>query len=115
MGKEDPHVGARRLADGLRSVPRVTLVQKVDVNGGEIISDGLRSQWAGAKKNIQQSAELVPDAECWIDTPNVNAAATALMEEVGATGAPTSGRMVRGEAPIADTSVMFGLLAHEVG
>ena len=26
------------------------------------ISDGIRSQWNGAKRNIQQSAELMPDA-----------------------------------------------------
>ena len=26
------------------------------------ISEGLRSQWNGAKRNIQQSAELIPDA-----------------------------------------------------
>lgn len=60
--------------------------------------------------------DLDPDDECWLDTPNPNAAATALMEDVGATGAPTSGRMVRGQAAAGDTSsVMFGLLAHEVG
>jgi GNAT superfamily N-acetyltransferase len=59
--------------------------------------------------------DLDPDVECWLDTPNVNTAVTALMKEVGAAGAPTSGRMVRGEAPDADTSVMFALLAHEVG
>jgi hypothetical protein len=59
--------------------------------------------------------DLDPDDECWLDTPNPNAAATALMEDVGVTGAPTSGRMVRGQGPVGDTSVMFGLLAHEVG
>jgi len=59
--------------------------------------------------------DLDPDDECWLDTPNPNAAATALMEGLGAAGAPTSGRMVRGQGPVQDTSVMFGLLAHEVG
>ena len=59
--------------------------------------------------------DLDPDDECWLDTPNPNAAATALMKDLGATGAPTSGRMVRGQGPVGDTSIMFGLLAHEVG
>ena len=30
--------------------------------GGNPISDGIRAQWNSAKRNIQQSAELVPDA-----------------------------------------------------
>jgi len=59
--------------------------------------------------------DVHPDEACWLDTPNPNAAATALMEEIGATGSPTSGRMIRGPAPAGDTSIMFGLLAHEVG
>jgi len=56
-----------------------------------------------------------PEDECWLDTPNPNAAATAMMEGFGATAAPTSGRMVRGHGPVGDTSVTFALLAHEVG
>lgn len=59
--------------------------------------------------------DLDPDDECWLDTPKPNAAATALIEGSGAVGASTSGRMVRGEGPVGDTSIMFGLLAHEVG
>jgi GNAT superfamily N-acetyltransferase len=59
--------------------------------------------------------DLHPDEECWLDTPNPNAAATALMETLGATSTPTSGRMVRGQGPLGDTSFMFALLAHEVG
>jgi GNAT superfamily N-acetyltransferase len=59
--------------------------------------------------------DLDPDDECWLDTPSPNAAATALMEGVGATGAPTSGRMIRGKGPVGDPPIMFGLLAHEVG
>ncbi len=58
---------------------------------------------------------LDPDDECWLDTPNPNDAATALMKGLSATGAPTSGRMVRGQGPVGDTSIVFGLLAHEVG
>ena len=59
--------------------------------------------------------DLDPDEECWLDSPTPNAVATALMEALGTTGAPTSGRMVRGEGPSGDISLMFGLLAHEVG
>jgi GNAT superfamily N-acetyltransferase len=59
--------------------------------------------------------DLNPDDEWWLDTPNPNAAAMALMENNGAIAVPTSGRMVRGQGPVGDTSVMFALLAHEVG
>ncbi len=59
--------------------------------------------------------QLDPDDVCWLDAPNPNAAAAALMKDLGASGAPTSGRMVRGRGPVGDTSIMFGLLAHEVG
>jgi GNAT superfamily N-acetyltransferase len=59
--------------------------------------------------------DLDPDDECWLDTPTPNADATALMEAVGATSTPTSGRMVRGQGSVGDISFMFALLAHEVG
>jgi GNAT superfamily N-acetyltransferase len=59
--------------------------------------------------------DLDSDDECWLDTPTPNTDAIALMESLGATGMPTSGRMIRGQGPVGDTAILFGLLAHEVG
>jgi hypothetical protein len=55
------------------------------------------------------------ESECWLDSPDPNAVAMAMMRRFGAEAAPTSGRMTRGEPPLGDGSVTFALLAHEIG
>lgn len=60
-------------------------------------------------------AHLPADTTCWLDTPDPNVEATALMTERGYEPAPTSGRMARGTPPPADLTVAFALTAHEVG
>jgi uncharacterized damage-inducible protein DinB len=55
----------RQIVTGLAAVCLLAapaFAQQSGSGSGNPISDGLRSQWAGVKKNIQQSAELVPDA-----------------------------------------------------
>jgi GNAT superfamily N-acetyltransferase len=58
---------------------------------------------------------LADDTVCWLDTPAPNAAATTLLRQRGYERAPTSARMVRGAPPDTDLSLLFALLAHEVG
>jgi len=98
----DGHVAGLATARPARQGWKFGPLYAPDASGAAALLDGL-------------TRDLDPDDECWLDTPNPNTAATALMEEVGAIGAPTSGRMVHGQGPAGDTSVMFGLLAHEVG
>lgn len=60
-------------------------------------------------------AHLPPTTTCWLDTPDPNGEAAALLRGHGYEPAPTSGRMARGPAAPADVSVAFALMAHEVG
>lgn len=60
-------------------------------------------------------AHLPPTTTCWLDTPDPNLAARALLARVGYEPSPTSGRMARGRPLPADLSTSFALMAHEVG
>ena len=60
-------------------------------------------------------AALPPDTVCWLDVPEPNVEARALMRRHRYEASPTSGRMARGSAPPADLGVSFALTAHEVG